>query len=83
MLGLILAILAGIVGIFNYATANNLATVILSSIMSLLGMILFYGRRLRPSYKLNGTYIFTFPFALILISLIGNLAILATHLLGL
>jgi NO-binding membrane sensor protein with MHYT domain len=79
MIGVLIAVVAGIAGLVNFATANSLVVGIFASLLALLGVILYRGRRSRASYQRNGTRIFTLSFAICVISLVGNLAILLSH----
>lgn len=87
---LLLGLLAGLGTFFNYfaVTANYyplLFAIVLQIILFLLAtfsLIRYQGRRLRPSYDRAGYSIWTFSFAIILLSFIGNLAVLAVLLLN-
>lgn len=85
-----LAILTGIGGLFNYygvtsATYSIIVAILLQVVLFLLtslALVSYQGRRSRPSYDRGGYRIWTFSFALIILSFVGNLAILVVLLLN-
>jgi hypothetical protein len=88
---LILAILTGVASFFNYYWQANFELSPAMQIVSIAGQaallaatlaaaVLYRGRRLRNGYE--GYKVFTLPFAVIVLSILGNIAVLAVLILN-
>lgn len=81
---LILAILTGAAALFNYYAVTAAIYPLLLALMiqlllfvvTMIAVIGYRGRRNRPSYDGAGYSIWTVSFAIMMVSLLGNLAIL-------
>lgn len=87
---LVLALLTGIGTFFNYSAITNhtysLSLAIFFQLilfgLTLIPLISYKGRRSHPSYDGGWYTIWTIPFALIILSFLGNLAALVIFLLN-
>lgn len=87
---LVLALLTGVGTFFNYSAITNLTYSLPLAIffqfilfgLTLIPLLGYKGRRSRPSYGGGWYTIWTIPFALIILSFLGNLAALVIFLLN-
>lgn len=86
----LIAIFTGLGTLFNYYSVSSdtyslFFAIILQAVLFLvttITLISYRGRRSRPSYDRAGYSIWTFSFAIIVLSFIGNLAVLAVLILN-
>ncbi|MDA3974146.1 hypothetical protein PF023_08825 [Enterococcus thailandicus] len=87
---LVLALFTGIGTFFNYSAMVNHTYPLLLAIffqlilfgLTLISLLSYKGKRSRPSYDGGWYTIWTIPFALIILSFLGNLAVLVIFLLN-
>jgi hypothetical protein len=82
-MGILLAFIAGIGSLANFMTVQNQFLQIVLTILSVLSMIFYQGRRSRKSYNFDGTRIFTLGFSICVLSFMGSASILAGFMLHL
>ncbi|MFC4652099.1 hypothetical protein ACFO26_04185 [Lactococcus nasutitermitis] len=82
-MGILLALIAGVASLGNYMYLSNTALQIVLTVLSIVSMAIYGGRRTRKSYAHDGTRIFTFGFAICFVAFIGSAAILLAYLLHL
>ncbi len=82
-MGILLAILAGVGSILNLTMWLNEPIQIALTILSVLSMIVYKGKRTQKSYNYDGTRMFTFRFAICFMSFLGSGGILVGLLLHL
>lgn len=82
-MGILLALIAGAGSLGNFMSLQNTPLQVGLTILSLLGMIAYRGRRSRPSYNHDGTRIFTFGFSLCFVAFLGSAAVLLAFVLHL
>ncbi|WP_081015735.1 hypothetical protein [Lactococcus garvieae] len=82
-MGMILAFLGGGLSLLNFSLEwRSLPLQVVFTIISLLSMIIYNGKKTRKSYAGDGTRIFTFGFAVCFISFIGSASILLAIFMG-
>jgi len=77
MIGVLLAIISGAAAIWNFGNLHNVILAIVTLVIAIAGVVLYQGRRSRRNYSNHITRIFTLPFAICILSLVGNLAVAA------
>ncbi|GBG96227.1 hypothetical protein [Lactococcus termiticola] len=77
MIGVLLAIISGIAAIWNFGNLHSSLLAIVTLIIAIAGVVLYQGRRSRRNYSNHVTRIFTLPFAICILSLVGNVAVAA------
>jgi hypothetical protein len=84
---LFIAVLTGVCSLINYFLWSSyelpdvlkivsIAVQIILTAVTVIAAVQYRGRRLRMSFDTAGYKIFTFPFALIFLSIVGNTAVL-------
>jgi len=75
MLGILFALLGGIGSLYNYGALNNLLLQFVFTIISLLSLFVYHGKKMRPSYTAWGVKYFTVGYVICIISFIGSAAV--------
>lgn len=82
-MAIILALIAGIGSILNlYFFGGELILQIFLTLMALAALPLYQGTRTRSSYNHDGTRIYTFGFAIVMLAIVGSVLILVVKMLG-
>ena len=75
-MGILLALIAGAGSIGNFMSLQNTPLQVILTVLSLIAMVVYRGRRSRASYQHDGTRIFTLGFSICFIAFLGSAAIL-------
>ena len=83
MIGISLALLAALGTLANYMYLSSSPLQVVLTVAAFLSMILYSGRKTRPSYTTVGLRIMTFAFAVCFVSFLGSAGLLLAYLLHL
>jgi len=72
MLGILFAFFGGTGSLYNYGFLNNLFLQFIFTIISLLSLFIYHGKKMSPSYTAWGVKYFTIGYAICIISFIGS-----------